>query len=121
VLRFSDGDTQALLDHDAVPYIDTRGFDGQIEIDASGNRTLDGDRQDYGVQLGATQILSRNALVESSVAYGRNRGYLENPYKVVEVGSTLMVAAFTLSTIVAMIALQWTPYRVSSAQLIDMV
>ena len=40
-------------------------------------------------------------------------------YKVVEVGSTLMVAAFTLSTIVAMIALQWTPYRVSSAQLID--
>ena len=40
-------------------------------------------------------------------------------YKVVEVGATLMVAAFTISTIVAMIALQWTPYRVSSAQLID--
>jgi Mn2+/Fe2+ NRAMP family transporter len=40
-------------------------------------------------------------------------------YKVVEVGSTLMVAAFTMSTIVAMIALQWTPYRVSSAQLIE--
>ena len=40
-------------------------------------------------------------------------------YKVVEVGSTLMVAAFTISTIVAMIALQWTPYRVSSAQLIE--
>ena len=40
-------------------------------------------------------------------------------YKVVEVGSTLMVAAFTVSTIVAMIALQWTPYRVSSAQSID--
>lgn len=40
-------------------------------------------------------------------------------YKVVEVGSTLMVAAFTISTIVAMIALQWTPYRVSSAQLLE--
>ncbi len=40
-------------------------------------------------------------------------------YKVVEVGSTLMVAAFTVSTIVAMIALQWTPYRVSPQQLID--
>ena len=40
-------------------------------------------------------------------------------YKVVEVGSTLMVAAFTVSTIVAMIALQWTPYRVSAAQLLD--
>jgi manganese transport protein len=40
-------------------------------------------------------------------------------YKVVEVGATLMVAAFTLSTIFAMIALQWTPYRVSSAQLAE--
>jgi manganese transport protein len=40
-------------------------------------------------------------------------------YKVVEVGSTLMVAAFTLSTIVAMIAVQWTPYRVSSSQILD--
>ena len=40
-------------------------------------------------------------------------------YKVVEFGSTLMVAAFTISTIVAMIALQWTPYRVSASQLID--
>lgn len=40
-------------------------------------------------------------------------------YKVVEAGATLMVAAFTLSTIVAMIALQWTPYRVSSTQLLE--
>ncbi len=40
-------------------------------------------------------------------------------YKPVEVGSTAMVAAFTISTIVAMIALQWTPYRVTTANLID--
>jgi Mn2+/Fe2+ NRAMP family transporter len=40
-------------------------------------------------------------------------------YKPVEVGATLMVAAFTLSTIVAMIALQWTPYRVSAAQIAE--
>lgn len=40
-------------------------------------------------------------------------------YKTVEVGSTLMVAMFTLSTIVAMIALQWTPYRVSGAQIAE--
>ncbi len=30
-----------------------------------------------------------------------------------------MVAMFTLSTIVAMVALQWTPYRVSSAQIAE--
>jgi Mn2+/Fe2+ NRAMP family transporter len=40
-------------------------------------------------------------------------------YKTVEVGSTLMVAMFTLSTVVAMIALQWTPYHVTSAQIAE--
>ena len=30
-----------------------------------------------------------------------------------------MVAAFTLSTVVAMVALQWTPYRVSAAQIAE--
>lgn len=38
-------------------------------------------------------------------------------YGPVEKLSAAMVAMFTLSTIVAMIALQWTPYRVSSADL----
>ena len=40
-------------------------------------------------------------------------------YKPVEVGSTAMVAMFTISTIVAMITLQWTPYRVTTANLIE--
>ena len=40
-------------------------------------------------------------------------------YKPVEHGSTIMVAMFTLSTIVALVALQWTPYRVSGAQIVE--
>ena len=40
-------------------------------------------------------------------------------YKTVEVGSTAMVAAFTISTIIAMITLQWTPYRVSAANIAE--
>ena len=62
--------------------------------------------------------VSRDALLIGITASGALL-LVTGRYKVVEVGSTLMVAAFTLSTIVAMIALQWTPYRVSSAQLID--
>ncbi len=62
--------------------------------------------------------ISREALLIGITASGALL-LVTGRYKVVEVGSTLMVAAFTLSTIVAMIALQWTPYRVSSAQLID--
>ena len=40
-------------------------------------------------------------------------------YGTVEKASTTMVALFTLSTIVAMATLQWTPYRVSAANLMD--
>jgi Mn2+/Fe2+ NRAMP family transporter len=40
-------------------------------------------------------------------------------YKPVETGATLMVAMFTLSTIVAMAALQWTPYRVSASNILE--
>jgi manganese transport protein len=60
--------------------------------------------------------VSREALLVAITASGAVL-LVTGRYKVVEVGSTLMVAAFTLSTIVAMIALQWTPYRVSLAQL----
>ncbi len=38
-------------------------------------------------------------------------------YGPVEKGSTVMVALFTLSTIVAVVTLQWTPYRVTAADI----
>lgn len=62
--------------------------------------------------------VSREALLIAITASGAVL-LVTGRYKVVEVGATMMVAAFTLSTIVAMIALQWTPYRVSSAQLAE--
>jgi manganese transport protein len=40
-------------------------------------------------------------------------------YRFVEAVSTLLVAAFTISTMVAVIALQATPYAVTSAQIVD--
>ena len=40
-------------------------------------------------------------------------------YGPVEAGATAMVVMFTFSTIVAMVALQWTPYRVSTADLLQ--
>ena len=40
-------------------------------------------------------------------------------YRLVEAVSTLLVAAFTITTMVAVIALQRTPYAVTSAQLVD--
>jgi hypothetical protein len=80
-------ETQAMLDHDAVPYIDVSAFESQIESSPStGDRELHDARTDFSLDLGATRILSRNSVVEASVSLTRSRGYLGNPYKVVEVG-----------------------------------
>lgn len=39
-------------------------------------------------------------------------------YRPVEKIATIMVALFTLSTIIALVTLQWTPYRVSTADIV---
>ena len=79
-------DTTALLDHDAVPYIDTSAYRDQIHVDPqTGNRTLNGQRRDWSAQLGLTRILGPNTRLDAGAAFVRSRGYLENPYKVVEV------------------------------------
>jgi manganese transport protein len=44
---------------------------------------------------------------------------LSGRYSTVERWATVMVALFTLATIVAVVALQWTPYRVTGAQLAE--
>jgi Protein of unknown function (DUF3570) len=45
--------------------------------------TLQGSRQDWGAQLGLTQVLSKNALLAFDLGYTRSTGYLANPYKLV--------------------------------------
>jgi hypothetical protein len=86
-LQLGESDTRALLDRDAVPYIDTSYYDGQIEtFPSTGRRRLEDDRQDFGAQLGVTQILSRDTWLEARLGYTRSTGYLANPYKVVQVG-----------------------------------
>ena len=49
------------------------------------NRTavLRGNRQDWGTQLGLSQVLGKNSLVSLDLGYTRSTGYLSNPYKIV--------------------------------------
>jgi len=85
-LSYTASDTEALLDPDALPYIDTSAFDNQIEIlTPHGDEILLGAREDWAAQFGVTQILSNNALLQTSLGYIRSTGYLANPYKVMEV------------------------------------
>jgi hypothetical protein len=82
---YTASDIEALLDHDANPYIDKLAFLDQIERIEFGDRLLRGEREDWAVHLGLTQILSKNTLIETGFGFTRNAGYLENPYKAVEV------------------------------------
>ncbi|NOU44122.1 MAG: DUF3570 domain-containing protein [Methyloglobulus sp.] len=61
-------------------------IDYQYEKDAKGDykRTgaiLTGNRQDWGVTLGLSQVLGKNALLEAGMGYTRSTGYMANPYK----------------------------------------
>ncbi len=83
-LSYTRSDTEALLDPDALPYIDTSAFNDQIEF-LPGDRILRGQRQDWATRFGLTQVLTKDAFVETNLGYTRSTGFLENPYKVVEV------------------------------------
>ena len=47
----------------------------------NGVGTLFGHRQDVSLNVGLTQVLSQNAVLETSFGYTRSSGYLANPYK----------------------------------------
>lgn len=92
-LSYTNSDTNAILDHDATPYIhdtapglrayNSTSTNSQIELEG-GNKILTGNRQDWATTLGLTQVLNKNALIETGVGYTRSTGYLANPYKTVE-------------------------------------
>ncbi len=55
----------------------TYGVDGISRTGA----VLRGNRQDWGSQLGLTQVLNKDTLLSLDLGYTRNTGYLANPYK----------------------------------------
>ncbi len=95
-LSYTNSDINAILDHDATPYIyetsaglptyNATHSGSQINLVGGSqvnNRLLTGNRQDWASNLSLTQIINKNALVVASVGFTRNTGYLANPYKAV--------------------------------------
>ncbi len=95
-LSYTNSDINALLDHDATPYIynTSAGLANYSQIQSGSqinlvggaqvnNRLLTGNRQDWATNLSVTQILNKNALVVAGIGFTRNTGYLANPYKAV--------------------------------------
>jgi len=83
-VKFGGGYTSsqigAILDHDSSPYITKTAYAQQI-VNRRGSEILKGDRQDWVANVGLTQVLSKNALVDVGVGYTHSSGFLENPYK----------------------------------------
>ncbi|MEQ1545860.1 DUF3570 domain-containing protein [Methyloglobulus sp.] len=107
-LSYTNSDTSAAIDPDGLMFISTRGYDELITDVNSGAITykptdgapaqidrafdnkgiltgavLRGKRQDWGTQLGLTQVLNKDAVLELGMGYTRSTGYLANPYKLV--------------------------------------
>ncbi|MEQ1559334.1 MAG: DUF3570 domain-containing protein [Methyloglobulus sp.] len=55
---------------------------GEVSKDSA---MLKGNRQDWGTQLGLTQVLNKDATMQLGFGYTRSTGYLGNPYKLVYV------------------------------------
>ncbi len=87
-LSFTNSDTSAQLDPDLMmgPYTFTNAYLSQIKnIKQNGTTVhlLQGNRQDWGSNLGLTQVLTENSLLEATLGYTRSSGYMSNPYKAV--------------------------------------
>lgn len=77
---FTSSETSAILDHDLLPYLTTAAFENQIER-RGGSEILRGDRQDWTTNLGLTQVLGKNSLLDANIGYTHSKGFMENPYK----------------------------------------
>ncbi|MEQ1559005.1 MAG: DUF3570 domain-containing protein [Methyloglobulus sp.] len=91
-LSYTNSDTNAILDPGAFSFMRNEDpglskitdypLDDQLRVDpVSKVATLRGNRQDWGVQIGLTQALNKDALIETGLGYTRSTGFMENPYK----------------------------------------
>ncbi len=81
-LSYTHSNIDAVMDPSGVTQFQTSSHYGELTTDPiTGLKTLHGIRQDWAVQLGLTQVVNRDAMLELGMGYTRNTGFLENPYK----------------------------------------
>ncbi|WP_404356784.1 DUF3570 domain-containing protein [Methylotuvimicrobium sp. KM1] len=95
-LSYANSSTSARLNHDAQPFLNTLAYEGglphlhpkyaklqDIPESVGGQRLLRGKREDWAVNLGLTQVVTKSSLAKFGAGYTRSTGYLSNPYKAV--------------------------------------
>ena len=85
-LSYTNSRTDALVDHHANAYlyladnIQLYGF-SYIKDDKAKSHRIQARRQDWGFDLGLTQVVSPTSLLKLGVNYKYSQGYMSNPYK----------------------------------------
>lgn len=74
----------AILDPDVLPYLTRTAYQSDITR-RRGAEILHGARRDWTANLGLTQIINQETLVDVALGYTRSRGFMENPYKATSV------------------------------------
>lgn len=87
-VKFNDGYTKseigAILDHDSSPYITKTAYLSQI-VNRGGSEILQGNRQDWVTNVGVSQVLTKNALIDVNIGYTYSNDLQENPYKTMSI------------------------------------
>jgi len=81
---YTSSEIGAILDQDSSPYITKTAYAQQI-VNRRGSEILKGNRQDWVANIGVTQVLNKNALIDAGIGYTHSSGFLENPYKATSV------------------------------------
>lgn len=86
-LSYTNSDTNALLDHDALPYLNLQEYlnSGQLVKSQTGTgQRLVGNKEDVAANIGLTQVLNKQAQVQFNLGFTHSTGYMANPYKAVQ-------------------------------------
>ncbi len=88
---YTNSYTHATVNHDASPYIIKDPVYDPVTTsknDWIGNPTyITGTREDWATTLGLTQVINKNALLQTGFGFTRGTGYMANPYKTVSIAT----------------------------------
>lgn len=85
-LSLTDSEVESVLPSRFDQYIDDSAYASQIErkqIAGNNAKVLHGERDDWSMRLGLSQVLSKNSVIETGIGFTRAKGFQENPYKAV--------------------------------------
>lgn len=77
-LSYTASDIAAIMPPAYEDYIDKSAY--QIKS-KNGEETLRDERQDWTAHFGLSQVINKNAVIETGLGYTRSTGFMENPYK----------------------------------------